>query len=158
MVAVPVSIWLLKPSAAPKATTKPLAAQPAEASTALAEPEPLAEVAATPEPSQPAPVVQKEPEPEPATIAAVPQPAVEKSPEKPASISANTQIVELLRMNKVTGLLLSNDPGESKILLDGQVYSVNGIVDYRLGCRIAEIKKNAVVFTDKSGVRYTKRF
>ena len=158
MVAVPVSIWFLKPSAAPRATTEPLAAEPAEASSALAEPEPLAEVAATPKPSQPAPVVQKAPEPEPATIAAVPQPAVEKSPEKPASISANRQIVGLLKTIKVTGLRLSNDPGESKILLDSQVYSVNGIVDYRLGCRIAEIKKNAVVFTDESGVRYTKRF
>lgn len=124
--------------------------------TKIEEPETSPEPVKPPEsanPPEPAAIDSPPPAPESASIQ-----DASKTPQMAGTISANPRIVELLKSITVTGLLLSDETNESKILLDGDVYSVNAIIDSQLGCRIAEIRQNAVVFTDESGVRYTKRF
>lgn len=184
VLATPLSIWLITsnsqdtpaaPSPAPAETPKPQStlaqAEPASANFSNPEKNQKTQTPAASEQTQPSatPATAKTTTPSEPDFLAKETDTVEGSkdapstsppttPEPQKTISANAQIVELLKTIKVTGLLLSNDPNESKIMLDGAVYSVNGIIDYQLGCKIAEIRKNAVVFTDESGVRYTKRF
>ncbi|MEM7673361.1 MAG: hypothetical protein AAF212_08480 [Verrucomicrobiota bacterium] len=164
VISIPLSIWLLNSEPKPEQEITELAVDPIEEKAPeiipedLPETPPIEEDHSATEPSETA--VSETPEPE--TIAPAPTeetdtPAPEAQ-EEAEPISANPEIIELLKTVTVTGLLLSNDPKESKVLLDGDVYSVNAVIDSQLGCRIAEIKQNAVVFTDESGVRYTKRF
>ncbi|MGB0373004.1 MAG: hypothetical protein ACPGN3_16865 [Opitutales bacterium] len=158
VIAVPVSIWLLQTNSSEDTVeSSPLADMVVDRPEPIAQSEPVAPTPVAPEPAEAAPSTPDASEAQP-TAEPTPEEAPKKPQEKTGPITADPRIVELLKTITVTGVLLSNGTEESKILLDGQVYTKNAIIDSQLSCRIAEINQNSVVFTDESGVRYTKRF
>ena len=175
VIAVPVSILAFKSGSEQALDNSPPASK-AEPAAPLAPPPPEAVEPVPPLPVTPTkaaePTIPAEtapPAPEPTTVKTQPEspkaaepPLPVKNEETQAStpkvIAANPAVVNLLKSIKVTGIMLSNEAEERKILLDGRSYSEDDIVSAKLGCRIAEIREKSVVFIDESGVRYTKRF
>lgn len=124
---------------------------PSEALPAALEPKPTPESA----PAEAAPLTQT---PTPAESIA-PQPeSTPKTTDKPARITANADIVALLKQIKVTGVLMSEEDGQSRIFIDNQEYWEGDTLNPQLQVKIAEVRDQSVVFVDESGVRYTKRF
>ena len=106
----------------------------------------------------PSPLSELAPKEAPAAEAKTP-PTPQPRPESPPKrITADPKIVDLLKQISVTGVLLSDDEGQDRIYIDGQVYWDGDTLNPQLQVKIAEIRGQAVDFVDESGVRYTKRF
>jgi len=47
---------------------------------------------------------------------------------------------------------------DSRILFGGDVYGIGDIVNSGLGLKLYAVAPREVIFTDESGIQYTKRF
>ena len=121
-----------------------------KAPTPIPAPEPVADI--------PSPLSEPAPKEAPAVEATTPSASLPIPASPPKRIAAAPKIVDLLKQISVTGVLLSDDEGQARIYIDGQVYWDGDTLNPQLQVKIAEIRGQAVVFVDESGVRYTKRF
>ncbi|MDQ5977807.1 MAG: hypothetical protein QG602_779 [Verrucomicrobiota bacterium] len=116
-------------------------------------------VAAQPEPVRPAAPVVTLTAPAPVVAAVTPpstpapQPAQSAGPRKLEPRAIN--YIEALR---VSGIRVSAEPRESKVLMNDRVYRLGSLVEAEMGLRLVGITAASLTFEDDRGARYTRLF
>lgn len=72
-----------------------------------------------------------------------------------AAAAPSDAIIEWLGKAKVSAVRLSDT--ESKVILNGQTYTVGEFVNYKLGLKVLVIQEKRLLFVDKNGKKYMKR-
>lgn len=67
----------------------------------------------------------------------------------------NEAIIEWLSSSRITGVRLAGDA--SRVILNGEPFSVGDTVSYQLGLKVLVIQESRVLFVDDNGQRYLKR-
>ncbi len=150
-----VSFFYFSASPEQPAATKTKPPQPSPAVTVASLPPPLP-VAITPPP--PIISVALPPIPSPATTGVAPAgaskpPAAPPAP-MPATPTTNPKISEFVEALRISVVRLT--PTDPKVVLNGQVFRLNDVVDRNLQVRLVKIEPSRLVFTDANGFNYTK--
>ena len=89
----------------------------------------------------------------PASFDTPPRPTPPPVPAAPVANPTISDLVEALRISVVR--LTPNDP---KVVLNGQVYRINDMVDRGLKVRLFKIEAARLVFSDVNGIEYVKTY
>lgn len=122
---------------------KPPHSLPAVAVTSPQPPPPLVSTALPLVPGPFTPVVAPTHASKPPAAAATPMPA------KP-----NPRISEFIEALRISVVRLT--PTDPKVILNGQVFRLNAVIDRHLQVRLVKIEPSRLVFTDANGFDYTK--
>jgi hypothetical protein len=72
----------------------------------------------------------------------------------PATPTTNPKISEFVEALRISVVRLT--PTDPKVVLNGQVFRLNDVVDRNLQVRLVKIEPSRLVFTDANGFNYTK--
>jgi uncharacterized iron-regulated membrane protein len=72
-----------------------------------------------------------------------------------AAAQPSQDIINWLGSAKLSGVKLSD--AESKVILNGEAYSVGEYVNFKLGLKVMVIQEKRVLFVDSNGKKYMKR-
>jgi hypothetical protein len=78
---------------------------------------------------------------------------VPNAPPSPATPAPDPRVTAFLDTLRVTAILPSSTA--PKVLMNGEVYKLNDLVDRATGLRIIKITNNNLTFKDPSGFEYT---
>ncbi|RXK55827.1 hypothetical protein ESB00_08055 [Oleiharenicola lentus] len=127
------------PNVATPAPTQPEPAQPVTPTVTLPAPAPV--VAAITPPSAPAP-----------------QPVQSQSTTPAAPPKFEPRAINHIEALRVTGIRVSSDPRDSKVLMNDRVYRLGSLIDAEMGIRLVGITAASLTFEDDRGARYTRLF
>jgi hypothetical protein len=77
-----------------------------------------------------------------------------KPPEVPAA-EPSQAVIDWLGASKISGVRLAG--GDSRVILNGDGYSVGEVVNFNLGLKVLVIQESRVLFEDENGIKYMKR-
>jgi hypothetical protein len=109
----------------------------------------------------PAVVTLPTPAPAPVVATVTPPPAqpVQVQPTKPATPPKfEPRAINHIEALRVTGIRVSTDPRDSKVLMNDRVYRLGSLIDAEMGIRLVGITAAALTFEDDRGARYTRLF
>ncbi|TVP81340.1 MAG: hypothetical protein EA353_01690 [Puniceicoccaceae bacterium] len=81
--------------------------------------------------------------------------AAEEAAARAEEAQPREEIIEWLSASTISGVRLSG--ANSRVILNGQAFSVGDLVNFQLGLKILVIQETRVLFEDKNGTRYMKR-
>jgi ribosome-associated protein YbcJ (S4-like RNA binding protein) len=160
--AVGLTVFFLRPKAAPPAPVSPAALAAAKSSAAPPAANTGAPIAA-PVIGAPLVVAPKLAEPVAPAPAASASPALALATSASAVTTTSTKgappdarVIAFIDTLKVTGVRSSGT--ESKVLMNDHVYRVNDVVERMLNVRLTVVGADSLTFVDDNGVVYTKNF
>lgn len=66
-------------------------------------------------------------------------------------------VVEWLTQSRISGVRISPNKDESKVILNGKAYAVGEYVNFQLGLKVLIVEETRVLFVDDNGKKYMKR-
>jgi hypothetical protein len=150
----PTEVATTNPHAAPIATVKPAPAKP-----------PIAGVTPTGQPTQAPQIISVSLPPIPGSQTGIadldsvftpPQLRASRATAAPAVPAANSTIRDLVDTLRISVVRLT--PTDPKVVLNGQVFRINDVVDRGLKVRLSKIEAARLVFSDANGFEYIKPY